>query len=379
VVLSLKNSDDLSEIQPEIKGKGNAARRAGRKSRPASSDEESGADGDVEYTLDQQGSGLSSSSTDEPTVSRILSHRVSEEGEEEFLVKFKGLSFLHVDWISREEMLEAKMGLSRVKKFLAKPLSEHHYDDRHPFNPDYTQIDRIVYGWDHPTLGDPKLWSSSYLVKWKGLAYDETTWEKVEELRERCPDADDRIADWRARPALEARRDPTQLRIGQRPPAASWQPMPESPIYKHENSLRSYQLEGVNWLVYCWINKQSCIIADEMGLGKTVQSVAFMELLQRQFKVVGPFLVVAPLSTIPHWEREFQNWTDLNVVVYHGNLESRDLMHEHEFFYKDEQDRIIPGAYKFDVLITTYEMALAGFDTLPSSWCSLALSMRISP
>lgn len=32
----------------------------------------------------------------------------------------------------------------------------------------------------------------------------------------------------------------------------------------------------------------------------------------------GPFLVVVPLSTLAHWKREFEGWTDFNVVVYHG-------------------------------------------------------------
>jgi len=32
----------------------------------------------------------------------------------------------------------------------------------------------------------------------------------------------------------------------------------------------------------------------------------------------GPFLIIAPLSTIANWQREFEAWTDLNVVVYHG-------------------------------------------------------------
>ena len=60
---------------------------------------------------------------------------------------------------------------------------------------------------------------------------------------------------------------------------------------------------------------------------------------------------------------------DLNVLVYHGTVRSRELMHEHEFYYKDEQDRVHPEVYKFDVLITTYEMAQAGFEALqPIIW-----------
>ena len=35
--------------------------------------------------------------------------------------------------------------------------------------------------------------------------------------------------------------------------------------------LRSYQLEGLSWLVDCHDGGHGCILGDEMGLGKTVQ------------------------------------------------------------------------------------------------------------
>ena len=41
--------------------------------------------------------------------------------------------------------------------------------------------------------------------------------------------------------------------------------------YRNANVLRSYQLEGLNWILRCYYQKRSCILADEMGLGKTVQ------------------------------------------------------------------------------------------------------------
>ena len=64
--------------------------------------------------------------------------------------------------------------------------------------------------------------------------------------------------------------------------------------------------------------RQNCILADEMGLGKTVQSIAFLQAVY-DYGIVGPFLVIAPLSTIGNWIREFDTWTDLNVIVYHGS------------------------------------------------------------
>lgn len=66
------------------------------------------------------------------------------------------------------------------------------------------------------------------------------------------------------------------------------------------------------------------------------------------------------LLAIPHWERAVRAWTDLNVIDYRGNTQARDLIVETEFYYKDVQSKRIPNRYKFDVLITTYEMASAG-------------------
>jgi chromodomain helicase DNA binding protein 8/chromodomain-helicase-DNA-binding protein 7 len=83
----------------------------------------------------------------------------------------------------------------------------------------------------------------------------------------------------------------------------------------------------------------------------------------------GPFLVVVPLSTMGNWEREMRSWTEMNVVVYHGNQNSRNLLVETEFHFRDEKGDFIPGIYKFDVLLTTYEMAMSGAAQLrPIKW-----------
>ncbi len=50
------------------------------------------------------------------------------------------------------------------------------------------------------------------------------------------------------------------------------------------------------------------ILGDEMGLGKTLQCIAFIAYLIEQ-GVKGPFLVAAPLSTIPNWVAEFKRFT----------------------------------------------------------------------
>jgi hypothetical protein len=56
------------------------------------------------------------------------------------------------------------------------------------------------------------------------------------------------------------------------------------------------------------------ILADEMGLGKTIQAIAFLNHLYAFENCRGPFLVIAPLSTLEHWKRTVEDWTNLNGV-----------------------------------------------------------------
>lgn len=133
--------------------------------------------------------------------------------------------------------------------------------------------------------------------------------------------------------------------------------------YKNDNKLRDYQVDGVNWLSSCWYKNHSCILADEMGLGKTVQIVCYIEHLHRVEKIQRPFLVVVPLSTVEHWRREFESWTDLKVCVYHDRQRVwRDVMREYEWYYADRPHT--PDFLKFDVLVTTYDTLIGDFDVI---------------
>ncbi|KUF97119.1 hypothetical protein AM588_10009279 [Phytophthora nicotianae] len=142
--------------------------------------------------------------------------------------------------------------------------------------------------------------------------------------------------------------------------------------------LRDYQLTGVNWMLFNWYQKRNSMLADEMGLGKTVQTVMYINHLAVVERSPQPFIIVAPLSTLGHWQREFDSWTNLNAVVYHGSAAARDVLQNYEFFMSEDEllradeltgknvingKRTVPqpkrNCYRFDVLITTYEMASA--------------------
>ncbi|XP_070988632.1 chromodomain-helicase-DNA-binding protein 8-like isoform X2 [Oncorhynchus clarkii lewisi] len=291
---------------------------------------------------------------DAAIVDKVLSMRLTKKevspghyiNAEEFFVKYKNYSYMHCEWATLEQLERDKRIHQKLKRFKAKHAQMRHLlqEEEEPFNPDYVEVDRILDESNSVDNGEPVVY---YLVKWCSLPYEDATWELREDVDEGKVEEFRKIQD----------RQP-QLKRTPRPQAAAWKKLEEFREYKSGNVLREYQLEGVNWLLFNWYNRQNCILADEMGLGKTIQSIS---LLSEVFGagVQGPFLVIAPLSTITNWEREFATWTDMNAIVYHGSLASRQMIQQYEMYCKDDKDHLIPGAYKFDALITTFEMILS--------------------
>jgi len=83
--------------------------------------------------------------------------------------------------------------------------------------------------------------------------------------------------------------------------------------------LRSYQKDGVRWLLYLYQNNLGGCLADDMGLGKTIQAIAFVAsryLIEKQFIRV---LVVIPKTLIENWRSEFKKFGEgICVTIYHG-------------------------------------------------------------
>lgn len=83
---------------------------------------------------------------------------------------------------------------------------------------------------------------------------------------------------------------------------------------------RVHQLKGLRWLVSLFDQGINGILADEMGLGKTVQSIAMLAHLVERENIWGPFLVVAPSSTLHNWEQELRKFVPtLKVCVSDRN------------------------------------------------------------
>ncbi|KAH6943782.1 hypothetical protein HPB50_027347 [Hyalomma asiaticum] len=158
-------------------------------------------------------------------------------------------------------------------------------------------------------------------------------------------------------------------------PPSSQEGSPARPSSGHHNSerpesqpalftggvMRSYQVEGYQWLKVLYENGVNGILADEMGLGKTVQVIALIASLVES-GLPGPYLVVAPLSTLPNWLNEFQRFTpSLSVVLYHGPQEERHA------FTPQKLRRVA-------VVVTSYEVAMRDRARLaPVDWLLLVV------
>uniref|UniRef100_A0A667XVR9 Chromodomain helicase DNA binding protein 1-like n=1 Tax=Myripristis murdjan TaxID=586833 RepID=A0A667XVR9_9TELE len=108
--------------------------------------------------------------------------------------------------------------------------------------------------------------------------------------------------------------------------------------------LRSYQLDGVQWLTQCLKNQQGCILGDEMGLGKTCQTISLLLYVAGALGGKGPFLVLSPLSVLENWRSEMERIApSLTVLCYKGDKERRAEIQR-------DADNL-----NFHVLLTTYE------------------------
>ncbi|XP_036909592.1 chromodomain-helicase-DNA-binding protein 2 isoform X6 [Sturnira hondurensis] len=316
-----------------------------------------------------------------------------DEGEVQYLIKWKGWSYIHGTWESEESLQQQKVkGLKKLENFKKKEdeikqwLGKVSPEDVEYFNcqqelaselnKQYQIVERVIaMKTSKSTLGQTDFPAHSrkpapsnepeYLCKWMGLPYSECSWEDEALIGKKfqgCIDSFHSRNNSKTIPTRECKA------LKQRPRFVA---LKKQPAYLGgENlELRDYQLEGLNWLAHSWCKSNSVILADEMGLGKTIQTISFLSYLFHQHQLYGPFLIVVPLSTLTSWQREFEIWApEINVVVYIGDLMSRNTIREYEWIHSQTK------RLKFNALITTYEILLKDKTVLGSiNWAFLGV------
>ncbi|KAM5351698.1 hypothetical protein ACJ41O_004421 [Fusarium nematophilum] len=321
---------------------------------------------------------------DSPYVEKVVRHRLKDgmelsydmtKEDFEYFIKWQGKSHLHDTWESHDDLRNVR-GTRKVenyfKKYVDYELDIRFGDDIPPETKeqffldrerdeeayeDYTKVERVVAVRD----GEE---GSEYFVKWKGLTYEECTWEAASDISGMFQDQIDQYLDRASRSWLSDRKE-TNLDTRSR-----MVKLEKQPDYITNGELRAFQLRGLNFLCLNWSRGNNVILADEMGLGKTVQTVSFLSWLRNARRQEGPSLVVAPLSVIPAWCDTFNTWSpDLNYVVYLGPEDARNIIREHELLVDGN-----PKKPKFNILVTSYEFILQDWQFLQSiKWQTLAV------
>ena len=87
-----------------------------------------------------------------------------------------------------------------------------------------------------------------------------------------------------------------------------------TPSNQFRGTLLDFQREGLDFLLK---SSGNALLADEMWLGKTVQTLAYLSKEKNAF----PALIVAPLVTLTHWQREIEKF--LKKKSKNGKINSK--------------------------------------------------------
>ncbi|WBW70805.1 SHREC complex ATP-dependent chromatin remodeller Mit1 [Schizosaccharomyces osmophilus] len=261
----------------------------------------------------------------------------------EYYVRPKNHSYLHCFWCSASWLA----GVSNAKKrnFDSRETDPHN-GSLEIIPPSHITIDKV---WDVQYKIPRKFKSKEKqmqalakvdkaYVSWRGLPYSMSSWEFLGDIN-----SFDRWKAWKegysdyvrtcwieksSKSGLSKDTDFNQLELT------------EQPSYIFGGKLMPYQLQGVNWLYFHWVQRQHCILADEMGLGKTVQIISFISVLYHRHHCF-PFLIVVPHATVANWEREFHKWdSSLLIATLVGSERNRDIVRENRIYRNDNADGI---------------------------------------
>lgn len=135
--------------------------------------------------------------------------------------------------------------------------------------------------------------------------------------------------------------------------------------FKEHFEPKSYQIQGVNWLIDLYQNKfRGGILADDMGLGKTFQVIAFINyLLHISCDFKGKrILIITPTVLLDNWKQEFEKffkediYQQLNIHIVRGrDLSKRRQVNKNEQGVYNSFDVNQFLERPLDILITSYE------------------------
>ncbi|KAF7805613.1 helicase protein MOM1-like isoform X1 [Senna tora] len=276
--------------------------------------------------------------------------------EKQFLVKYKGLAYVHCRWVPESQLLlEAPLLLKEFNQQDQRVSSLQVLR----WKPEWSLPHRLLHkraSISTKQHGDPMSGQAvdnfdchyEWLVKWRGLGYEHASWELDNASFLNSPEGQRLIKDYEDRHQRAKSVTLNSKNVDRVSSLSKLSQMPGgiSPGYGNNN------LDAVNKLREHWQKGQNAIIIDDHD--RIVKVVAFVLSLHND--TYRPFLIISTTAALQYWEDEFSRWaSSVNVIVYSGNKEIRRSIRKLEFW--DDA-----GCLLFRVLIVLPDIIIEDLD-----------------
>lgn len=282
-----------------------------------------------------------------------------------YFVKYRGLSHLHNRWVSEVQLIkEAPKQLANFKKKLqqGKTLKAVKW------NPEWAEPQRLIRKRQlifpqHPDIESREVSCElepciEWFVKWKGLGYDQCTWELEDTSILKSTSSKELMKAYKLRyDEAHQRASPTQAAKAKKLRSSPFLRLKRPPDWM-KGGLDSSLLRSVNKLREFWQGHKNALVIDEVNQERIAIMIAFTVSLIKDFHINRPILIVTSTAGIYCWESEFLRWaSSINIVAYCGNKESRDVIRKFDFFEES-------GCVLVQIVLSTSDVVTADLGSL---------------
>ncbi|CAH9094525.1 unnamed protein product [Cuscuta europaea] len=268
--------------------------------------------------------------------------------QKQYLVKYIGLAHVHNNWVSEARLL------------FEAPLLVANFSDNNQvirWNSEWTVPHRLLKKrllsfselqgdcQNLDTRGNSEC-QYEWLIKWRGLDYENATWE-LEYADCLCSPHGKRLIR-----EYEMRQEKAKQVTGKN----SKQSLVKFTEFSDGNSLISDMniLNSVNKLHDHWCKSQNVAFYDDQE--QIMKIVLFI--LSMSTVCCCPVLIVTASHAISQWETELKKWApSVDCVVYQGNRDTRMIIEALEFYSEG-------GSMMLQVLLTSLETAVEDIQTI---------------
>ena len=269
-----------------------------------------------------------------------------------FYAKYGDAAYIHCEWLDKEEVLSHEGGAQSLQEFMKAKKSHPLIRsicipnllvlDNSELDPMWYKLERII----DESNDDDKF---EYLVKWRGLDYEQNTWEgnnfvdsknQVERYQERLK-------------APNNRKLPSRYK---RPSKDQFKPITKLDTSSTGIVLKQEFIEPINHIVYNYFDDKNIIHCDRSPIQQRYQICVALDELTNQANFNGPILLLTNEQNMQIWKDQFEEWTGFNAIIFDQNKLSQKSIIETEFTVVDDNGRNVDSKIQADIIITSFEI-----------------------